>query len=835
MDFEEAFKVLDSAVFTKKKVHLRDVEVVILRGSWQGKKYHEIAADCGYTETYLKQDIGPKLWKLLTEVLEERVSKTNFQAALERRWRASLAAVNKEREGQSLEKQFGVASPADAQNSAIPEYYPNPEVEEIIFNDRNFVGRDKAIADLNTMLDQRAKIILIQGEGGIGKTLLCWYFINSGRFDLILDLWMGKETENITSAKKVVEEWLRQHFNEEPAGDFGVTLERLRQKLREQTKKVAVLIDNLEPALDKDGKFIAPHRDYVELLRVLADPGINCVTLITSRERLGEAAVMFQHYRLSALEPAAWEQFFNSRNITTDSLALREVLSAIHKAYKGNAKAMHIISGAIQTDWQGDIEYYWQIIKEDLLIENDLKDLVVSQFNRLQQIDPEAYQLLCRLGCYRYQDVRSVLEDGVLHLLWDVPEQRRRRVVKSLRDRSLLDFLKGEHWLHPVIRAEAKARLRTSEDWEPVNCKAAEFWTQSVKIVETVEDARKALEAYYHYKDINQFDLACEVILKEREINSQDTGEKEPLSHSFNRLGLIENIISVVKFLINNISNEYHLTVLCGDLGGHYHRSGDLHNALKFYYDSREKAIKCQESLPQTDNSEQFRFELKRREVGVVFAISTCKVALGETQEAIKYYEETVENTLGTVFHIFAILSWFGLAVLHSDRESAEYDKPKTYALLEKADKAYNELPPSMKTTWWIFIYSSLWSGLVYSNLGENEKALEMFDKVISFVESGNVIQNKGQVLNGLAGLYRNINNFEKALANHEEAIKILDKIGAKAELADAYFQMGLTYQKMGKIKNSNNKFAEAIRLYERIVAPKQIAKIQTAKLKNDY
>jgi len=39
----------------------------------------------------------------------------------------------------------------------------------------------------------------------------------------------------------------------------------------------------------------------------------------------------------------------------------------------------------------------------------------------------------------------------------------------------------------------------------------------------------------------------------------------------------------------------------------------------------------------------------------------------------------------------------------------------------------------------------------------------------------------------------------------------------------------------MGKIKNSNNKFAEAIRLYERIVAPKQIAKIQTAKLKNDY
>jgi hypothetical protein len=38
-----------------------------------------------------------------------------------------------------------------------------------------------------------------------------------------------------------------------------------------------------------------------------------------------------------------------------------------------------------------------------------------------------------------------------------------------------------------VIRAEAIARLRASEDWEAANRKAAEFWTESVKTVETVE------------------------------------------------------------------------------------------------------------------------------------------------------------------------------------------------------------------------------------------------------------------------------------------------------------------------------------------------------------
>ena len=84
MDFEEAFQTLDAAVVAKKQRHLKDIEVAILRGSWQGQKYHEIAQAQGYTSEYLKQDVGPKLWKLLSEILGEKVSKTNFRTALAR-------------------------------------------------------------------------------------------------------------------------------------------------------------------------------------------------------------------------------------------------------------------------------------------------------------------------------------------------------------------------------------------------------------------------------------------------------------------------------------------------------------------------------------------------------------------------------------------------------------------------------------------------------------------------------------------------------------------------------------------------------------------------------
>ena len=84
MDFETAFKILDAAVVTQTKRHLKDIEVAILRSSWQGKKYDEIAQAHGYTTEYLQHDVGPKLWQMLSEAFGEKVSKKNFQAALER-------------------------------------------------------------------------------------------------------------------------------------------------------------------------------------------------------------------------------------------------------------------------------------------------------------------------------------------------------------------------------------------------------------------------------------------------------------------------------------------------------------------------------------------------------------------------------------------------------------------------------------------------------------------------------------------------------------------------------------------------------------------------------
>ncbi|MBD0343466.1 MAG: tetratricopeptide repeat protein, partial [Coleofasciculus sp. Co-bin14] len=80
-----------------------------------------------------------------------------------------------------------------------------------------------------------------------------------------------------------------------------------------------------------------------------------------------------------------------------------------------------------------------------------------------------------------------------------------------------------------------------------------------------------------------------------------------------------------------------------------------------------------------------------------------------------------------------------------------------------------------------------------------------------------------------LAQLYREQGEFETALLNHAEAIKLLDKIGAKCDLAEAYYQLGLTYQKMGEAQKSHKNFDKAIQLFSAMEAPKQVEKVRQA------
>jgi hypothetical protein len=430
MNVEEALRVADAAVVAKTKEHLTDIQRFILRGAWQSQTYDEIAEAC-YREPQHIKNVGAEFWRLLSEALGEKVTKTKFRSALERR----------------------------SHSATVPQPQ-EPAQEETPSKNTDFVGREEAINDLDNFVNEGAKVILIQAEGGVGKTTLAQkWFEHQGLEPLLLRV--GMTSQNIQSAEDWVRHKLLNDFQENPERNFLTMLEQLRVKL--QTQRIGVLIDNLEPALI-NGEFIEPHQSYyVELLTVLAHPTVQSITLVTSREPLYEPGIIgfqtFHTYLLEELKKKAWEKYFDSQNISRNINALSET----HRAYGGNALAMHLLSSDIRKESQGNLEVYWQQNHNDLLRHRSIENLIQRQLNKLSEDDPKAHELLCRLGCYPNQDIPSLPKVWLFCLVWDVPEKRRQRVIDALCDRSLLKVSDDRYYLHPVIRAEAVDRLKLKD------------------------------------------------------------------------------------------------------------------------------------------------------------------------------------------------------------------------------------------------------------------------------------------------------------------------------------------------------------------------------------
>lgn len=787
---EFALTLADTLVFATTGQHLNDLQRKILQHVWQGRRYLEIAAQYGYTEGHVK-DVASQLWQLLSRALNERVTKRNCWSVLERHQPSPIP--------------LGERSAASI-----------------------FVGRTAAIDDLNQFFHQGHRGIVIQGEGGVGKTTLAQHYLQNQAVDQVLELLMAKETSQITPVERVVEEWLWQDLGIEPGREFGVTLSRLKRVLH--TRRIGILIDNVEPALDQQGRFVAAHAGYGELLRVLTDNRVQSITLLTSRDRICEPGVSLLHYRLQGLTLGAWRKFFHQCGVEGHE----PTLVAMHQAYAGNAKAMELLWGAMQADFEGDMVAYWQENRDDPLAVTDLKNLVQSQVERLQRLDSDAYRVYCRLGCYRYQDVPKLPKAGLVQLMWDIAPERHQPIITSLRNRSLLEGQKGFYWLHPVIRADAIARLRPSPDWVTTHRQAATFWTESITTITTLADAIQALEAYYHYLEICDLEAAGRVILKSRNNQWQ---QFLPLGSTLYRMGLIQPVITAIQTILDGVQTDQSASELRNILGDLYWITGDIRQAITCQEQAIAIATQRLQSSTQPPVSRHTRYCLKMLEVDSLLSLGLYHLDLWELERSAELFEQVIVAAEGTDHHRWAEKAFVCLGLTYSWLGR----KPEAAVLAERMFAAVlQDQRPEYRGR---FAYFIQLLGQTFSNLsdvpgdpyGHRSRAADLYHRAIRFAEQSHYIQVKARALSGLGELDRQQGQWAIALGHHHQAIDLLQDIGAQCDLAEAYYQAGLTYVAMGdncgagETRPSQHRryFETALGLFERIQAPKQVLKVK--------
>lgn len=679
--------------------------------------------------------------------------------------------------------------------------------------DASFVGRERAFAELDVRIQQGAQVIVIKAAGGVGKTTLARKYLEQ-KFGWFLEFPIAKETKDIASVEALLEEKLRQ-LGEEPGRELMVSLDRLKRKL--QAESIGILIDNLEPALNAQGQFIDEHRSYVELLRVLADSSIQAVTLITSRERLREPSVSLEHYQLEGLTLSAWEQFFQNRSLDTAT----ESLAHLHHAYAGNAKAMELLRSSILEDYFGDINAYWNENQDELLIEADLESLVITQFERLKNLDPNAYKLLIRMGCYRYQDVPDIPMTGVSCLLWDISSEHFKRIIKSLRDRSLLEKNNENFLLHPVVRAESIKRLRADNDWELANRKAAENWKIDIREIESPIAGLRALEAFYHYFSIRSYDDAARVVVDPRIMS--EFSHKESLAGRLRGFGLYSNCLHALEKLVenhNHISSSSSKGLIFANLGDVNFILGNSERAISLYH----KAIKifgdniiycCDSMVPlSVTYMNVAEYELALEQLEKVIGLREEILNMNKSS----YTSWVAQRILATAYASLVLVNW-RLKKEIEDNDNIEHALQLCHALQEYSG------------SWWEnYGNFNLARALVCLKRTDTAKKVCIYLYKHSRVRSDPM--SKGLALSASAEICVSQNQIPKGIRNFENAIKVFRYIEAKQWLAESLASLSLLYKK-DNLNKSMELLQESIELFRMIGAPKKIKEIQ--KIYEDY
>ncbi len=370
MNCERVLEVADTAVLAKIGRHLSEVEAAILMGAWHSQTYQQIASASGYSASYLTRDIGPKLWKLLSQALGETVSKTNFRAALERQWRSLLREVEVSQDIQETDD--SIAEPLTPTPHA--DWGEAPDVSQ-------FYGRTAELQTLEQwIIGERCRLVALLGMGGIGKTSLAVKLARDvqGKFERVI--W--RSLRNAPPLETLLGELVSLLSEQEDSRGELKSLLHWMQKSR-----CLLILDNAETIMQpgRAGDYRPGYEGYGELFRVASESSHQSCLILTSREKPSEVAALegmeFAVRSMSlAGSPEAAQALIQAKGLSGSP----EQKQQLGDRYGGNPLALKIVATSIQDLFDGEIG---QFLEQNTAIFNSIRHLLAEQFDRLSPLE----------------------------------------------------------------------------------------------------------------------------------------------------------------------------------------------------------------------------------------------------------------------------------------------------------------------------------------------------------------------------------------------------------------------------------------------------------------
>ncbi|HAJ61342.1 MAG TPA: ATPase domain-containing protein [Cyanobacteria bacterium UBA11369] len=438
MTITEVLQYVDRLVKKQTGEHLDDLQKTVIQGLWQGKTYNQIADECGYDKNYVG-DVSRKLFKILSEQLNEDINKSNFSWTLER-------VINSPHfVGVNTNITYCPFYPTADRNQPI-----NKE-EEITKNTRyhdltlapkiaHFCDRTLDLQTLSHWLTtQNPRLISVLGLSGIGKTALVKHFVdlNLQQFDVVI--W--KSIKLSQSLDTIITE-IFALINPEPIQTDN-KLTQLFNLLRQQ--RCLIILDDVQELFTSGlaGQYKTEYKDYKTFFTMMTEIEHQSTLILIAQEQCQEMLCLDEElYPVKCLE---LEGLNNTEILKNMGLKDEESWSTMLNLYEGNPVYLKSIANLIKNIFMGKVSEF--LSEGGLILTEDIKYNFNELFDRLS---PSEQQIVLELSKYNQavsrEDLRLALSLSSMDLI---------NGLQSLQKRYLIKTIKGEKVgfnLFPVFR-----------------------------------------------------------------------------------------------------------------------------------------------------------------------------------------------------------------------------------------------------------------------------------------------------------------------------------------------------------------------------------------------
>jgi WD40 repeat protein len=449
----------NTLVFAKTGSHLSEAQRALLSASWSGERqnYDQIAASCGYSAHYLRKHVGPQLWRMLSEILGEKITKINCRIAIERQMAllppSQAPLSEREKSVESAPHRLLATGEQDVGDTGVIPFYDWGEASDVDV----FYGRQTELQILSQWMHERCRLVGVFGVGGIGKTHLS---IKLARQVAGFDGVIWRSLRNAPPLAELLADLLHAvmrspHVPLPNATDIRLT--RLIEQLR--LMRCLLILDNAETILrgdDYNGQYRDGYEDYGQLFKRMGATNHSSCLLLTSREKPKEFGVLegrtspVRSLYLKGISAQEGQHIIRAKGIQATPETISNEL--VHR-YGGNPLALKIVSTTIQELFDGNIAAFLQ---QGFAITAEISELLDQHFTRLSSVEKT---VVYWLAIAREPIGLSTLRDD-----WVAapPHRQILDAIQSLGQRSLIETHDGLFSLQPVVMEYVSDRLITA-------------------------------------------------------------------------------------------------------------------------------------------------------------------------------------------------------------------------------------------------------------------------------------------------------------------------------------------------------------------------------------